>query len=229
MAKEKKWSAIDPLSFTADGTNLGVVTVDDACIFRAKQKVFLESSTQSKRQYEVRTILSNTQFTVGEIGSKFDCLADVSSFLVSDNAQVSALEQPRPTITPDETLRYTYEEEPVVARRSVLVDKLGNIIDGFDFSQEGKNAPVIANITVADKDTETNFTFPANVIAYEIKLRGLGFMRLAFIETEAGTNYITIKQGNSYCEEGLKRTSSLTIYLETSKDNSVVEIKYWTK
>lgn len=239
MAKEKKRLAVSPLLFTEDGTADGIITVSDTCEFRAKQIVFLKSDSENPQQFEVRTILSETQFTVGEKGTDFKCLSDVSAFTVSDNAEVYALEQLRPKISPDETLRYSYEEEPIVARRTVLVDQLGRVIkydDGklpitgdLNVAVSGKKTPIIRNLEITDKDTQETFQFPANVVEFEIRLRMRAILQYSYVDGGTALEFATLTAGGVYRETNLELDNPLNLYFETSKNNVTVEIKYWTK
>jgi len=128
---EKRLKAVPPQLFTADGTNNGKITVADASLFRVKQRVIIESSTQTSSIFEVKRVESATELYVGPYSDhqkKATILdrSDMSQYLVADLAKISAEEQMRPQIPQQEIERITYEEEPVVARRSFLVDTLGN-------------------------------------------------------------------------------------------------------
>jgi len=124
---EKRFSAVTPQALTANGTAEGKITVADTRLFKVKQKVFLQSSTQQPRDgLEVKKIINRTEMVVGPEKSAIHITSDVSDFLVTDTATVAANEQFRPIIPSEEFNRAVYEEEPTVAIRSMLVDKEGN-------------------------------------------------------------------------------------------------------
>lgn len=128
MAVEKKWLAIPPTAFTADGTTAGVVTVANAHLFHVKQKVKLYSNTipdGTAREFIVNRVTKLGTIEVGNIGKNINDRADVSAFTLSDSAQIYADFQDRPTISHDDFDRAVYEEEPAVALRTIGVDAFG--------------------------------------------------------------------------------------------------------
>lgn len=129
MAYEKKLKAVPARLFTADGTNLGKLTVSNTRGFKVKQIVILESGTQGTLLLEVKRVESFTIMYVGPIGTKITDRSDVSAFTVADSSVVRADEQNRPNIPEQEIERITYEEEPTMARRVTLVDPVGDQYD----------------------------------------------------------------------------------------------------
>ena len=65
---------------------------------------------------------------VGPQTGNINSFTNLSAYTLALSAQVFANEQRRPTITADEFERATYEEEPTVAKRTILVDEFGNKI-----------------------------------------------------------------------------------------------------
>lgn len=127
MAIERKWEAVlQP--FVNNGTQQGVIVVPDATGFFAKQKVTLTSNTQQPKVYEVRRV---TQFTVqvGEVGSQFEQYANITNYTIADLATITAPEQQKPTIKPDEIWQAIYQKDPAVALRNLLVNKFGVAVD----------------------------------------------------------------------------------------------------
>jgi hypothetical protein len=124
---EKRYPVVPPQNFIADGTANGVVTVNDTTLFKVKQDVTLTANTLPIKVLEVKQVLSATQMVVGPDPGAIDLTTDVSMYTVALAATIGCpSSQKRPPINFDEYDRATYEEEPVVARRSVLVDDLGN-------------------------------------------------------------------------------------------------------
>ena len=143
MLTEKRLLAIPPQPFTADGTANGVITVADASIFRVRQIVQLQAAGQANLSIEVKRILGPTTLLVGQNAGQNDYVPyDISMYTVAAGATVEAIEQQRPIIPQQNIERITYEDEPVLARRVVLVDKLGNIIE------ESNPLPVDAVVTI---------------------------------------------------------------------------------
>lgn len=128
---ERRYLAISPQSFTADGTTLGVVTIaslkiDQSRMFKVKQVVTLMGTGLTNIDLEVKKVLSDTQLVVGPLNTRIDSVYDVSAFTVAVGATIEAREQKRPIIPEQEITTIIYDEEPTLAHRNVLVDWLGN-------------------------------------------------------------------------------------------------------
>lgn len=122
---EKRYYSIPNQLFTANGTTNGIITIASTYGFKVGQMVSLSSATQSPRRLKIKRIISETQFHVGEDKTRIWEYEDISSFLVSESAVVSLVEQERPVIHLNEIQRQVYEEEPTVAIRTHSVDYLG--------------------------------------------------------------------------------------------------------
>jgi hypothetical protein len=142
---EKRLAAVSPQSFIISGGADGSITVSDTSLFKVKQEVILSaSSTPNLDQIEVKRIVSPNVMYVGPKGGNIDSRIDVSAYTVALNAAIFANEQKRPSIPFEEFTRAVYEEEPVVAQRSVLVDKNGNKYDNSN------PFPVDASVSIGD-------------------------------------------------------------------------------
>ena len=126
MFVEKKRLGVSPRLLTANGDKNGLVSVSDARGFFVGQKVVIKSDTQQPRILKVKRFISPTSFKVGPVDGAINAFSDLSDFLVADNSQISAEEQDRPGITDKDYNRAVYAEEPIVAKRSILVDEFGN-------------------------------------------------------------------------------------------------------
>ena len=140
---EKRLPLVSVQAFTANGDTLGRVTTTQAQNFKVKRQVILSSNTVSQQRLEVKRVESATVLYVGPISTPITTRSDISAYLVVDSASIQAPEQPRPSIPEQEIERLTYEEEPVIARRVVLVDELGNKIN------DANPLPVTAAVDVA--------------------------------------------------------------------------------
>ena len=140
---EKRLPLVSVQAFTANGDTLGRVTTTQAQNFKVKQQVILSSNTVGQQRLEVKRVESATVLYVGPISTPITTRSDISAYLVADSASIQAPEQPRPSIPEQEIERLTYEEEPVIARRVVLVDELGNKIN------DANPLPVTAAVDVA--------------------------------------------------------------------------------
>lgn len=122
---EKKYYTIPDQPFTSNGTINGIVTIASTYGFKVGMTVTLKSDSLQPRNLKIKRIISETQFHVGEDKTRIWEYADITGFLVSDNAIISLTEQERPVIHINEIQRQVYEEEPTVALRTMPVDWLG--------------------------------------------------------------------------------------------------------
>ena len=124
---EKRFAAVPAQSLIADGTVDGIITIANTRLFKVKQEVYLSATAlPNLDKIEVKRVLSANQLMVGPKGGSIRTPIDVSAYTLAAGATIAANEQDRPAIGADYTERATYEEEPVVARRVILVDEFGN-------------------------------------------------------------------------------------------------------
>lgn len=128
---EKRWAELPPQSLIANGTADGQLQILDAYKLRVKQIIFLKSNTQlAALKVQVKRVIAPTIFFVGRLEEDIDDRVDVSAYTVADAAFIFNTDpnQPRPKIGPEDWSRAIYEEEPVVALRTVMVDRGGRFI-----------------------------------------------------------------------------------------------------
>ena len=125
---EKRLAAISARAFTADGSATGVVTIADTVPFKVQQAVIVTAIGQTNLELEIKKVISATQLILGPLQSSLNTFTDISAYTVVASAQIFANEQRRPLVTGDDFERAVYEEEPTVAKRTILVDEKGNKI-----------------------------------------------------------------------------------------------------
>jgi hypothetical protein len=141
---ERTWVAIGPTSVTADGQENGILTVEDTGGYKVKMKVTLQSDSFQQRRYEIKQILSRTEMRLGEVGTNHNSRADLTDWVLVDNPILKSPEQDRPNIPPADYERAVYEEEPIMAKRVVPVDRFGNT---YGKSHEGQQQIIEGSIT----------------------------------------------------------------------------------
>jgi hypothetical protein len=163
---EKRFAAISLQPFIANGTSSGVITVVDASFFKVKQEVIVQANTlPNLDSIEVKEVISATQLRVGPKGTSIVGPAsqiDLSLYTTALSAGIFSNEQKRPIIKEEEFNRAVYEEEPTVAIRSFLVDKLGR---GYN---DDNPLPVNASVSIGDITIGTdgfNLTEPDSMLA----------------------------------------------------------------
>lgn len=132
MAIERKLGLVSPVLFTSNGTAGGLVTVPDTKGFVVKAQVILTADTLPTIQLEIKRVLSSTQFLVGEKG-KIEQRANIQAYTTALNSSIYQPEQDRPGIILEQHERAVYAEEPIMAKRNILVDEYGNY-----FSRENR-------------------------------------------------------------------------------------------
>lgn len=199
---EKLWSAVAPVQLTAAGNSRGLVTVTSTSGFKVKMTVTIADGPNNQL-LEVKRVVNATQMFLGEKGD-IKLRSDLSSFPAG--SIVWALEQPRNSIPLQEIDRATYEEEPAVARRTILVDQLGSLIrtdstpQGSALSVSVSQLPQDVSFTDAgDVEVSDSLKGPSQgqevaVTALPIEATG-GTSRLA---TRKGIFIYSLNQGNYF-------------------------------
>lgn len=95
-------------------------------------------------------------------------------------------------------------------------------------STRSKTTPTLQNVTLAVANTEYSVAIPTASVAFSIRTRQCSKIQLAYVATESGTKYITIWPGETYVEEGLTSTASITLYVQSPKAGEVLEVWSWT-
>ena len=126
MASERKLDRVQVTPFTLVGGNDGTVTVSSTSGFKVKASVVISAVTFQDLTLEVKAVISETQLIVGlpgNINNRYD-LSGYTTFL---NSAIFQPSQDRPKVPRDDQDRATYESEPTLARRVIMVDELGNL------------------------------------------------------------------------------------------------------
>jgi len=130
-------------------------------------------------------------------------------------------------------------EDRADARRVTLVDALGEFIN----SSNRLPVDAIINVTAGDPvDTPYIYTVPVAVAGVEysqalpsrtkrvfMQVREPGAVKIQYCYEagKSGTEFMTVKPGSHYDEQGLDMTGK-TIYFRLSQGSKTVEIKVWT-
>lgn len=146
MAIEKKWPAIAPLAFTADGGQNGEVYLASTSKFKVKQVIIIKAEGLPDKILEVKRIVTDELMYVGPNGN-IDLREDLSLYTTAIFSTIKAQEQNRPKISPEEYERAMYEEEPTVAKRSILVDTQGEKVSQENpLTVRDREAAVLTNL-----------------------------------------------------------------------------------
>lgn len=83
--------------------------------------------------------------------------------------------------------------------------------------------PFVINLNLTNNSTKYNFTFPTGTKKFFVKSRATGLFQLGF--SDPGPVF-TLSPGVTYKEDNL--STACTIYIQSSKNNDIAEIVYWT-
>jgi hypothetical protein len=97
-----------------------------------------------------------------------------------------------------------------------------------DISALTVSTPTVTNSTTpVTANTETSIALPAGTKKFKLRARGNAKLQLAYTATESGTTYWTVMPGACYFEELLDSGTSYTIYIQSNKASTVVELVSW--
>jgi hypothetical protein len=236
MAKitEKRLLRVSPQLLISNGGITGTFQIADSSVFVVGHLISIKSDTQPSIVVQVKRISNSSSIEIGDPNRPiYDRSIDLSDYLIIDNAVVEAAEQIRPTIPEQEVERSTYAEEPVVARRVLIVDKLGNTVDSSNplpveatISTTSVGTPILYNINAALANTEYSQVIPNNTDQLLVRARNKAKLQIAYLPTTA-SNFITIWPGSSYKVNSIKLVGR-TLYFRSTKDDTIVEIEAWT-
>lgn len=154
---EKRFKAVPPQVFTANGMADGQITIANTKLFKVKQKVIITGTALTRLELEVKRIDSINIMYVGPNPGNIDTRIDLSAYTTAAAGAIFANEQPRPSIPEQEVERITYEEEPTVARRVVLVDPLGDKYDILNPLPVSVDTTVnIGDVRITAQDNDPN-------------------------------------------------------------------------
>lgn len=232
---EKRFYAVPPQLLTTDGSANGYITILNACnLLKVKQVVNVTDTLGNLKTYEVKRVDEPDRVYLGPVGKPLLNFDDLSAYTVANGAFLFADEQQRVKIAEQEIPRAVFQEEPTVAIRSILVDDCGETFsDTNPFPVEATvvlsnvGTPTIFNVICPLAGSEYSQLLPNNTAQVLLKSRNSqAKLQLSWKVGESLTNFLTISPGNIYMLENVK-LSSKTIYFNSSKDNTIVEIITW--
>lgn len=124
MAIERLFNTVGPLLFTTNGGENGLITISSTKGFKVKAYVVIEADSLSPLTLEVKRVLNKTQLLVGVAGNIQERY-NLSEYTTAINSKITQPQQPRINVPKDDQGRATYETEPTLARRVILVDEQG--------------------------------------------------------------------------------------------------------
>lgn len=155
MAFERTYTSVAPQAFTADGTVQGVVKLASTFGFKVKAQVVVQAPGLPVLTLEVKRVLDVNTLFVGPPGP-ITARTDLSAYTIAAGSFIYMAEQPKAKVGKDEQLYATYDQEPTVAWRTVMVDQLGQYFGSASnpiaVQFDGTIAMTDVRITALDND-----------------------------------------------------------------------------
>jgi hypothetical protein len=163
MAFERQWPSVAPQLLTADGGTLGQVQIADTRGFKVGMKAVIAAVGSPNLTVQIKRVLSETLILVGPVGSPYSRAewTNISAYTIAASAYIFAESQEKTKVPANDREEATYDQEPTVAWRSVLVDQLGR------YYESANPMPVVfeGSISIGAvevKGTNGNFLEPNN-------------------------------------------------------------------
>ena len=210
----------------------------DASLFKVKQIITLSASAQPNISLEVKSVDSITLMHIGPIGGSIKAYTDISAYTVLASAFIFANEQERSSVPEQSVERFTYEEEPTVARRVILVDKLGNKIDQDNplpvdveviipevtVNLDAFSSPPDNAMSVGTENGTTGGTAHVINVDSELKLRVKDVDAISAIEdVKAGTDHLDVDLSTVATETTLGDIKTSTDHLDADLSTLATE------
>jgi len=211
---EKKLKAVTSQLLTSNGTSYGAITIADSSLLVVKQKILLTATTLPNLILEIKRVEDDgITIHLGPVKSDIRQRTNLSAYTTLLLSAIEAPEQERPSIPEEQVERLTYQEEPVVARRSFIVDCFGRpftsknpfpvqISDGIDNIEINTDGSINVNIASSDIDITT-----ADILNSNTSIDGTLIVGVTPIELKIGANTLASRKFAS-----LDNSSSVTIY-----------------
>lgn len=235
MARERKFDQVGPVLFSTDGLANGTIFLPTTKGFKVNLSVTVSADSLPDLDLKVKRVTKN-YIVVGKNGN-IDFKEDVSAYTVALNAKVVQHEQVRTSIPLDDQNSSSYEREPTLARRVVLVDEYGNLFgtenpvpvigDSSGSEQSTIKNPIISNVSAINANQEYSFSIPSATKKFYFKARGMSKIQFSFLSGNSNTVFCSLSPGETYSEDTLKLDDSLNVYFRTSKPNEIIEIVRW--
>lgn len=107
----------------------------------------------------------------------------------------------------------------------LIIPGIAMAVSGYP--QKGR----VVNKTLTSSGTEYSVELPNGTSGISVQSRTAADFKLAFVTSESGTNYFTVKSGtvyNSPTTLGLGNvTTNTTLFMQSANNGQVVEIIYW--
>lgn len=222
----------DPAIPNAIGVEVPINTNDDSTIVALATELAINGDVVANRFFDARRVNGIVKITSKRPGETTSSVDGNTGFLLTNTAGQEktveivdiAYNGSNPIWEGQELIGYRYN---VFTGKFELLVEIDNVT--VNFSPVTAQDPTIINLALGVKGTEGSFALPLNTVKFSIKARGKAKLQFSFTMGQSNTNFVTIKKGAVYQDEGLELDSIQTVYVQSpDTDNEDVEIVYWT-
>jgi len=89
-------------------------------------------------------------------------------------------------------------------------------------------SPVVMNVSVTLANTEYTVTIPASARRFRLQARAQTTLKISDAVGQSGTTYFTLHPYNTYGVDSIKGSSTINLYVQSTRPNQVIEVEYWT-
>jgi hypothetical protein len=90
------------------------------------------------------------------------------------------------------------------------------------------STPNLANEIAVAANTEYSYSFPAQTKYFRLKARDNSKLQLSYISGDSSILFLTLFPGFEYESPPFEVDSSITVYFQSNKAGTVVEIESWS-
>lgn len=241
---ERLWTSIPPVLLTAPGGSDGKVQVTDTEYFRVNMKVVIGDPVLPHLAAKVARVDSPTEITLipeeKTVGAKEKL--NLSAYGITSFVYANEQTKRYPSIK--EIEESMFEGEPVMARRSVLVDKYGRIygskldpdgtlrlatdtsisVQNLAVDIQWASEPEVVNQNILLANTEYSFVIPQKTQRFTVKIKDAE--TYYSIKTTSGGNEFNMSLGQEFDSGVIDSPANKTYYIEAGKPCQV-DIFIW--
>jgi hypothetical protein len=93
----------------------------------------------------------------------------------------------------------------------------------------GATLPAISNTILVSANTEYTIALPLGTLHFQMKTRGAGLLKFAYVSGQSGSNYFSVYPGGMYQETGLDPgAAQINLYVQATVAGETVEIVSWS-
>lgn len=89
------------------------------------------------------------------------------------------------------------------------------------------SSPVVLNFNLTLADTEYTVAIPQSAKRFRLQARGQTTLKISEVSGQSGTTYFTVRPFCTYGIDSIKASSTINLYVQSTKPGQVLELEYW--